>query len=194
MDQHLDKLRLVAERYSELQGLRLAYAGVVWVTFGAALATQADVTSLELLAAIVGALALYLPGNWALRRFYSNRFGRTVVPASQSRRWLVPALVVMIVTSKLGGGQLAGAFVVVAVGSLWIAIRDWPARGYYVVGGIAGALATTAQFAALPGVGSHQALGCAIVGLGYIPIGLLDHRLLTSVMRTRREPGLLKQE
>ena len=185
MDQQLDKIRLVAERYSELQGLRIAYAGVVWVAFGAALAPQADVTSLEILAMIVGALAIGLPGYWALGRYYANRFGRLVVPPSQSRRWLVPTLAAVTVTGQLGGGPLAGAFLVAAVSSLWTAIRDWPARGYYVVGGITGALAAAVQFASLPGVGSHMALGCGLIGLGYIPLGLLDHRLLASVMRNQ---------
>ena len=80
MDQQLDKIRLVAERYSELHGLRIAYAGVVWVAFGAALAPQADVTSLEILVMFIGALAIGLPGYWALGRYYANRFGRSLRP------------------------------------------------------------------------------------------------------------------
>lgn len=196
MDPRLQAIRLVTERYSQLQGLRVAYAGLLWTCFGAVLTTQADVTPLELLTAFLGIVVLYLPGNRMLDRYYTSRFGRIVVPrSSTSKARIVLALAAIAMSSKLFGFYpLAGAFLVVAAESLWTAIRDWPTRGHHVVGGIAGTLAASVQLTLPPGLGPGLALGCAIIGLAYIPIGLLDHRLLVSVMCRQAEqeaPGSL---
>lgn len=189
MDQRFQAIRLVTERYSQLQGLRVAYAGLLWTCFGGVLATQANVTPLELLTVFLGIVVLYLPGSRMLDRYYRSRFGRIVVPrSSTSKAWIVLALAAIAISSKLSGFYpLAGAFLVVGAESLWTAIRDWPTRWHHVVGGIAGALAAAVQFTAPPGLGPALALGCAIIGLAYIPIGLLDHRLLVSVMRRHGE-------
>lgn len=198
MDQRIQRVRLVSERYSELKGLHVAYAGALWVSFGTALHAQGDVNTTMLLTSFIGVVVAYLPVKWWLDRYYRRRFGQIVVsPWRASKLLLIPALVVIAVADQLfGGGPLAGAFIIVAAGSLWVAIRDWPARGHHLIGCVAGIVAASFQFDAgsppLP-FGNRQALGVAIIGLSYIPIGLLDHWLLTSIMRIRDvERGLAK--
>ena len=190
--EQLPQIRLVVERYSELQGLRVAYAGVLWVAFGSALAVQAHLAPLELLAAFLGMVALYVPGNWMLSRYYRSRFGRIVVrPTGRVNPPFVLALAwIAIANGFFGFHPVSAAFFIVAVASLWTAIRDWPVRGYYIVGSAAGAVAAATQFGSDPAFGPTHAAGCAIVGLGYLVLGLLDHRLLASVMARRPEAGL----
>jgi hypothetical protein len=198
VDQRLQRVRLVTERYSELKGLHAAYAGALWVCFGTALYLRQEVDAMILLAAFGGAVVAYLPGKWWLDRYYRTRFGQIVVsPLRASRLLLIPVLLAISLTDDvLGGGPLGGAFLVVAAGSLWTAIRDWPARGHHLIGCVAGALAAALQFPSeSTAFAKPQALGVAIIGLSYIPIGLLDHRLLTSVLRRpAAEPGLTCSE
>jgi hypothetical protein len=186
VDQRLTKIRLVTERFSELKGLHVAYAGALWASFGGVLRAQADVTPMHLVVAFAVVVAAYLPGKWWLDRYYASRFGRIVVgPLRRSKLWLLPAFAALaLVNTFYGVGALAGAFLIVAGESLWIAIRDWPARSHYLMACVAAASATALQFGSESRFfGPAQALGLAIIGIGFIPVGLLDHRLLTSVMR-----------
>lgn len=199
MDQRLRRVRLVTARFSELKGLHVAYAGTLWVTFGIALYAQRDVTAWTLLTGFAGVVAAYLPGKWWLDRYYRHRFGRIVVSPLRTSRvlWLIPALVAIAIGSKVFAvGPLGGACLVVSAESLWVAIRDWPSRGHYLIGGVAAALAGSVQFAShssFLSFGHAEAVGVAIMGLSYIPLGLLDHRLLTSVMQGA-EAGEVRQE
>ena len=76
--------------------------------------------------------------------------------------------------------------------SLWVAIRDWPWRAYYL-----GATAAVAiGFAASAPVGGLLApdmtLGVMFIllGVSMVPIGLLDHLLLVKLMKEVREQEL----
>ena len=198
MDQQLANIRLVTTRYRELKGLHVAYAGALWASFGAVLSAQADVTAMDLLAAFAIVVVAYLPGKWWLDRYYASRFGRIVVsPLRTSKLWVLPACAALALANRVFGvGPLAGASLIVSGEALWIAVRDWPARGHYLIGCLAGALAASVQFAPHSAFfGKPQALGIAILGLSYIPLGLLDHWLLTSVMRSQTEdPELVKHD
>ena len=159
---------------------------------------QPEVTATNLLATFVGVVVVYLPAKWWLDRYYASRFGRTVNSRlRRSRIWMVPAFVALVISDQVFGmGPVGGGFLIVAAESLWIAMRDWPARGHYLVGCVAAALAVAVQFSPDPTpFGKPEALGVAIIGLSYIPVGLLDHRLLRSVMRNpAAETGLTPSE
>ena len=194
MDQGLNAIRLVTERYSELKGLHVAYAGALWVCFGTALYLQGDVNLVTLMAAFLGAVVAYLPGKWRLDRYYRLRFGQIVVSPWRRSKWLFPALMAVAGANLLfGGGPMGYAFLVITISSLKVAIRDWPERGHHLVGCAAGALAASMQFAQGSGkFGKPEALGIAIIGLSYIAVGLLDHRVLTSVLGHRQHPAAVR--
>ena len=194
MDQRIRDVRLVTERYAELKGLHVAYAGALWVCFGVALSMEREITTLGLLVPFAITVAAYLPVKWWLDRYYRTRFGQVVVSPLRQTKWLVPSLIAIAAANILfGGGPLGYGFLVVAISSLRIAIRDWPARGHYLVGCAAGAVAASIQFVPHSGMfGKEEAFGIAIIGLSYILLGLLDHRLLTSVLGGRQHPETIR--
>src|SRR5688572_10839007 len=94
MDQQLKGIRLVTERYRDLQGLRLVLIGVAFVaTCGAYALAGAPWGSSGLLIAIVTAFAIMAPGMLLLDRYYAQRFGRIVSSASQRTTFWIPASV-----------------------------------------------------------------------------------------------------
>jgi hypothetical protein len=78
----------------------------------------------------------------------------------------------------------------VAVCSLWLAVRDWPWRAYYIGATVAVAIAFTAS-AAVGGVLDSSLTLAAMffaIGTSMVPIGLLDHRLLVRLIQEARSP------
>lgn len=190
MDQRLRTIRLLTERYSELQGLRVAFAGgLVAAVCGAVLiaAPEPDVRVVNL--ALLAAFAVHLVAHFFLARYYRSRYGRIDAPRSRAAGgWFAVALmaVITILDNTFRTGPLAGLLVVGAISALWVVVRDFPMRSYYLLGVVGSSLGATIMFmaAGTPQLGRAQALGMFVFGLAYIPIGLLDHRLLTSAMRS----------
>ena len=86
------------------------------------------------------------------------------------------------------GGISLGAAALVA-SSLWIVWRDWPHRLHHVIGACAGLVGIVVSSSVAvthrefgtpldPVVADVYALTYAILGLGFLAVGLLDHRLL----------------
>lgn len=197
MDQRLKTIRLLTERYSELQGLRVAFAGgLIAATCGAVLiaAPQPDLRVVNL--AVLAAFGVDLAAHLLLARYYRSRYGRIDAPRSRAASgWFAVALVavITILDNTYRTGPFAGLLVVGAVSALWVVVRDFPMRSYYLLGVVSSSLGATLMLiaAGTPQLGRAQALGMFVFGLTYIPIGLLDHRLLTSAMRSpTREAGL----
>lgn len=195
MDQRLKTIRLVTERYTELQGLRLAFPGAILaVTCGALLIAQAQQRAV--LIAVIVAFSAMLPCQWLLNCYYTARFGRIVRPTSRvAGAWLIGSMAVALILTgePFGPGQMAATFAIGAAGALWVAVRDWPLRAHHLLGCAAAAGGASIQFVALHSefLPRAQATAFLIFGLTYIVVGLLDHRLLTSVVGPGdREAGL----
>src|SRR5687767_12824450 len=78
MDQRLHQIRLVTERYRDLQGLRLAWGGFMFAVFGSVLFLTGWTRDLEVLAVLFTMAACIAPGEWLLGRYYRRAFGRLV--------------------------------------------------------------------------------------------------------------------
>jgi hypothetical protein len=72
--------------------------------------------------------------------------------------------------------------------SVWVAIRDWPARAYYLAAPVA--VATAFTFTASGGGVMSPQLTLAIlflaIGASFVPIGMLDHMLLVRLVKEAR--------
>jgi hypothetical protein len=194
MDRRLETIRLVTARYEQLKGLRLVLVGVIFATtFGAVALTDPQIGSATVQLAIVVTLVMFVPCQLLLDRYYRSKFGTIVKPASRATGvWFGVAIgVTALITDKLtGSGPLTGALIIAVAQGLWIAIRDWPLRAHHLLGCLGAAGGVVIQFTAVHGnLPRAQAIAFLVVGLAYIPVGLLDHRLLTSVMRPAHRHG-----
>ena len=148
MDQHrLDRIRLLSARFHELQGLRVALAGacIALVVGGYLIATPQPTNN----GAMVAMLVSFVPvvaGMPRLNRYYATTFGRQVW--SPPRKWKVFFLIGYIWVGWWLNAAIpaipAGAptMWIVALVSIWVAIRDWPWRRYYLVAMLAVAMAS----------------------------------------------------
>jgi hypothetical protein len=75
--------------------------------------------------------------------------------------------------------------------ALWVAARDWPFRGYYLLAPMAVGLAFAAITAGIGGLDPSRTLAVTYLALGLamVPIGLLDHRLLVTLVNEARSAG-----
>jgi hypothetical protein len=194
----LDRVLLVSQRFTELQGLAVAAAGMLFtLTFGAYLvARPAPGRSIWIALAI--AFLLSWPLTHLIRRYYATTLGRVSPKAYRLPLVQLGAMAVTmgVIDQALAVPAPANALPIAAAGALWIAIRDWPFRSYHLAGCLVAAAAFALQIVPNTGLSSDVALavGFLMVGLVYVPIGLLDHRLLVSSMRThagahRHTPG-----
>ena len=140
MDQHhLDRIRLLSTRFRELQGLRVAFAGVcMTLVIGGYLIASPQPTNDGAMVAMLVSFVPVAAGMPRLNRYYATTFGRQVW--SPPRKWHVFFLI-GIGYSWVGWwlhatipAIPAGAPTtwIVALLSLWVAIRDWPTRAYYL--------------------------------------------------------------
>lgn len=184
----VNQVRFVTGRFEELKGLRSVLVGCVWsLVFGLSLAL--DTPSFEspwFLVSLVAATAAPIGvGLHRIDGYYLARFGRV----QQQTQWSARLVIVSSVATAVGlqaGLGLVPFFVWHAARSLWVALRDAPYSAHHVLGTIAGATASVlALSGGVPGSDRAAVIGLVVLGLGLIPVGLLDHRLLCRTL-----PGL----
>ena len=196
MDQHLRSIRLVTERYRELQGLRLVLVGLaLFGCFGAFALLGAPGGTTGQAVVSVTMIAVSFPGMWLADRYYAGRFGR-VVRGERRDRSMWPLVTFTVGSSVLNNwlsvGPLTFAVAFLAPMALWIAIRDWPLRAHHFLAAFAASVALWVVFTTpLAERPLAEALAMVIIGAVSIPVGVLDHRLLTRVMpkRSAEEEG-----
>jgi hypothetical protein len=189
------RIRFVSENFGRLQGLRwaceyMAVLGYLWAY--PRLARGGDEVLEGLLVFIV--LCVFLLGvYWARQRaqeYYAERFGSTVA-GDRNRRMDVAAYAALAGATvydftRLGVGGPSALLVTVAALTTMRAALDWPWRRHLAA---AGALfGTMVLLMPLPVSGDHvryvHTVGTILCTAGIVT-GLLDHRLLRSVMARR---------
>ena len=193
MNQDLNAIRFVSERYEQLQGLRLVAIGTAGVTCGSAYTLAGAPGGFTGLAYVGIAFAMIVAGVHLAGRYYTHHLGRIVRPPEA--RWTpwVPVAVTLAITIGTNAFHVAPLTVAIAFNAgwaLWIAIRDWPFRGYYLLAATACAMTLGLRFSMHSD--RADALAIAAIAAVFIVIGLLDHRLLTSAMGSRRAEAGLK--
>jgi hypothetical protein len=195
MDQHrLERIRLLSSRFNELQGLRVALAGtVIIIAVGGYLVAVPVPTNNGVMVALAVSFVLMAPGVWWLNRYYAATFGRQVWKPGRFTRWFLPAYFVVASLLNASIPEIpAGAPTVatVVVVSVWVAMRNWPWRAYYLAAPVAVAIAF--RFTASGGGVSNPHMTLAIlfltIGVSFVPIGMLDHMLLVKLMKEARAP------
>ena len=205
-EQDLARIAFVTRRFGELQGLRLACLGTMLLA-GAVTGTLLPKGYSEPLFYIVlPAQNAMFALNVVLNGYYERCFGRVPsngrAPHSVSRPqwdhgggifvvWL--AMSIDLLKSMFYPGGVSLAAVALASLSAWIVWRDWPHRMHHVLGVAAGVIGLVISSSLSvssrtlgeemdPGVAALYAITYAIVGLGLLAVGLLDHRLLAQAM------------
>jgi hypothetical protein len=194
--ERLERIQLLSRRFHELQGLRVAITGAVLATVMAAyvIVTPSPTNDGAMLALGIAILPIFV-GVMSLNRYYATTFGRQVRrPLKNSRSVVIFVCSYMAVAWTLNTmipaiPSGAPTVAIVAVGSVLVALRDWPWRAYYLGAPVAvGATfaATASGFGLLPPGVTLASLFIA-VGASMVAIGLLDHRLLMKLMQETRE-------
>ena len=195
MDEHrLNHIRLLSARFHELQGLRVAFTGVCILLVVGAYAVAAPHPTND--GAIVAVLAAFVPvmaGMPRLNRYYATTYGRQVWKPSRTS-WLILGVYTIVgwsLNAAIPAIPAGGPTIwIVGLASLWVAIRDWPWRAYYLAATVAvvtGFLASAPIGGLLP---PNMTLSVMFILLGssMIPIGLLDHLLLVKLIKEVRTP------
>ncbi len=197
MDQQLKAIRLVTERYRELQGLRTALFGASLIlVFGAVLSMAPRGNSWVIPLAVAALLALAIPGDRVLSRYYNSRFGRLVPERGRTSGLMFVLIVVVlsVMNNAFDVGLLTAALPIVAGSSLWIVLRDWPIRAHYLLGTLGASAALGPQFMTPPLERSvADALGMVVLGATYVPIGLLDHWILVRTLHGSPQPEVVSE-
>lgn len=192
--QRLERVWLLSSRFHELQGLRVALAGAaITIALGGYLVATPVPTNNGAMVALAASAVLMAPGVWWLNRYYATTFGRQVWKPGRLTRWFLPAYFVMawLLNASIPSIPAGTPTVVtVLVVSMWVAIRDWPWRAYYLAAAVA--VAIVFSFTASGGgiLAPHLTLAMLFlaVGISFVPIGMLDHLLLVKLVKEAREP------
>ena len=194
--ERLERIRLLSRRFRELQGLRIAFVGAALVlVLGGYLITTSKPTDTGAMIAVAISFVLIVPAQWRLNHYYAAKFGRQVSSRPPNYwRFFFIGFAYSVVTSTLNAkipeipaGAPSLAFV--AMASIWLAIRDWPWRAYYLLATVAVATGFIAS-APVTGVlepGMTLAAIFLLLGASMVPIGVLDHLLLVRLMKEVRE-------
>jgi hypothetical protein len=183
------RMKLAAERFPELQGLRGALIGGV-ILLGDALyvllpplvgidTTRAGVIGVSA-AAVIG-----VTGMLSLDRYYAAAFGRmTPLPRA---RWfgllVIPGSMMLGLTVERLRSLPAWSlfFTALAAISLWIVIRDWPFRAHYLLSCAAGLIAAGLCWQYAPvGQGAPDRFALLAIGAAMAVCGARDHALLVA--------------
>ena len=192
----LERIRLLSSRFRELQGLRVALAGAtITLCVGGYVTIATEPSNNGAIAAVLLSFLLIIPGVFSLNGYYASRFGRQVVnPPRHPKRLVLFPLAYMVVGWTLntqfpeipaGGPTL----LTVGLASIWLAVRDWPRRAYYLLATAAVAIGFVAS-APITGVLAPNmtiAVIMLLLGTSMVAIGLLDHLLLVKLMKEARE-------
>ena len=184
----LARIRLVTERYYELQGLRYVLVGASYlVGMGTALmASGWDLAGTDTFIAFGLTFAVLIPGMWGLDRYYETTFGR-IKPAAASQRltWIIPLTFTAATLFDLIVLRSSQAGIFLALGglSLWVTVRDWPLRRHHLVVAVSGFFTAAMQLTDVARRSPDTALaaGFMLVGVAAVLTGFADHRLLASV-------------
>ena len=180
MDPRLAEIRLVAANFRELRGLTVAGLGAVnvvafsgFLLFGPA---RLDTLDWSLLMMLVCLAQGFLMAGMA--RYYQGRFG-AVEGGASSTKIVIAVGVVLALILTLRWPSFGAVFVPFAMMELWIVIRDFPRRGYHLIG-VAGALAAMGFAVAADPLSPDRSVLTAIVihGASLVVPGILDHQLL----------------
>jgi len=192
----LERIRLLSQRFHELQGLRVALAGATLALVeGCYLTLAPEPSNNGAIVAMMLSFVLIVPGVFSLNRYYATRFGRQVVsPPRHPGRLVFIWASYMVVAWTLNarfpeipaGGPTLGT---VAVASIWLAIRDWPWRAYYLLATAAVSIGFIASAPISGALAPNMTVGVLflLLGASMVPIGLLDHLLLVKLMKEARE-------
>jgi hypothetical protein len=190
------RIAFVAERFFELQGLAPAIFGGTLI-FATLLHHAVDGPAHFFNNSFQAFMLAMMASNFALgplQKMYRRTYGDLV--ASRTARFVagLPLMLVCLgcvgemwlsVDRPYSGPSLAA--VALAAVSCWIALRDWPWRVHHLVpaaAGLAAAIITASvppsadRFGVDPVRGEAYLLAYALMGLGIVVSGLLDHRLL----------------
>jgi hypothetical protein len=192
--QRLERIRLLSSRFHDLQGLRVTLAGTaIIVAVGGYLLAAPAPTNNGTMIALAASFVLMAPGMWWLNRYYASTFGRQVWKPGRFTWLFLPTYFVaasLLNTSIPSIPAGAPTVATVVVVSVWVAIRDWPWRAYYLAAPLAVAMAFT--FTASGGGVLNPDLTLALlfltIGVSFVPIGMLDHMLLARLMKEARGP------
>ena len=190
----LERVRLLSARFYELQGLRVALAGAaITAGVGGYLFATTAPTNNGALAALVVSFVPVLPGVRWLNRYYAATFGRQVFkpkPFVRPAFFLFGYAAIATVLNTTVPAIPAGAptLAVVAVVSVWLAVRDWPWRAYYLLVPAALAFAFTLTTSGGGALDSNLTLVVLFLALGVsmTAVGLLDHLLLVKLTKASR--------
>jgi uncharacterized membrane protein HdeD (DUF308 family) len=194
--ERLERIRLLSQRFHELQGLRVALCGAMLaLTVGGYLTLAPEPSNNGAVAAMLLSFVLIVPGVLSLNRYYATRFGRQVRnPPRHPGRLLLFGSAYLAVTSFLHARFEAipagtPTLVVVAVASIWLAIRDWPWRAHYLLATASVSIGFIASAPVTGALAPNMTVGVLflLVGASMVPIGLLDHLLLMKLMKESRE-------
>jgi hypothetical protein len=192
--ERLDRIRLLSARFHELQGLRVALAGAaIAVGVGAYLFATPEPTNHGALGALVVSFIPVVPGVRWLNRYYAATFGRQVFnpkPLVRPGLFLFAYTAIGSVLNATVPAVPAGAptVAVVALVSVWLALRDWPWRAYYLFVPAVLALAFTATASGGGALDPDLTLCVLFLALGVsmAAVGLLDHLLLVKLTKQSR--------
>ena len=184
----------MSARFHELQGLRVALAGAsMTLVIGGYLIAAPQPTDASSMIALLASFVPVIAIMPLLNRYYATTFGRQVW--SRSRKLPLFIGIYMVVAWSLNAAIPAipaGAptAAIVAVASLWVAIRDWPWRAYYLGATAAVVIGFTASAsgAGLLAPNMTMATMFLLIGISFVAIGLLDHHLLVKLIKEAREP------
>jgi hypothetical protein len=193
-EEQLVRIRLLSDRFHELHGLRIALFGAALVfSQTAGLFIPSSPPDLAGGLMLFFALIVASPGLYRLKHYYASTFGRQVRKAPPRwKSWM--AFGVLGFAGPLLADFLPRGLVMPALASalaLWVAARDWPFRGYYLLAPMAVGLAFAAITAGIGGLDPSRTLAVTYLALGLamVPIGLLDHRLLVTLVNEARSAG-----
>jgi hypothetical protein len=193
--ERLERIRLLSRRFRELQGLRVALAGAAMAfVFGGYVLTTPEPTYDGAIGALLAWFVIVIPCVWSMNRYYAARFGRQV----PRPRKLGPILIVGFAYSLVGtvlNAWIEGiptgtpTLAIVAFCSVWLAIRDWPWRAYYLAPTVAVAIgfAASAPISGILAPNMTLPTIFILLGVSMVPVGILDHLLLVRLVKEARE-------
>jgi hypothetical protein len=192
----LDRIHLLSARFHELHGLRVALTGAcIALVVGSYLAFSPTPTNNGALVALVVSFVPVIPGVFLLNRYYATTFGRQVGTPPEHLRYLplfwflyfgLSVILNAAIPSIPAGAPTA---VTAALLSVWVAIRDWPHRAHYLVVTVAVAIGFTVSASGAGLLPANLTLGTIFVllGVSFVPVGVLDHLLLVRLIKEARQ-------